>query len=239
MERRYPERGHPGTRERVVVSGPLALVGGDEWQEGCSFDAELLSASGGDEVVVLATAAAYQRPARVVERARSWFGSLGASVVSPEVVTRRDALDVDNVAVVRRARFVYLSDGSPMHLRSVLKDAPLFDALIEAWGDGAVVAGAGAGGDVLCDPMVDPRGGAYTVGLGVIPGLAFIPRFDTWSKEKVHRTVELAPPDTQVVGVPQRTAAIREPDGSWRSAGVGDVAVWVGNHQAALADLTV
>ncbi len=221
------------------MSGPLVLVGGEEWQEGCAFDAELLASSGGDEVVVLAAAAAYQRPAKVVDRARSWFESLGGSVISPEVVTRRDALDVDNVEVVRSARFVYLSDGSPMHLRSVLKDTPLFDAMIQAWEEGAVLAGAGAGGDVLCDPMVDPRGGAYTVGLGVVPGLAFIPRFDTWSREKVHRTVELAPPGTQVVGVPLRTAAIRDPGGGWRSAGVGEVSVWVDHRPAALTDLAV
>lgn len=221
------------------MSGPLALIGGEEWQEGCGFDAELLEASGGEEVVVLATAAAYQRPAKTVDLARSWFASLGGSVVAPEVVTRRDALDVANVEAVRRARFVYLADGSPMHLRSVLKDTPLFDAMIQAWQGGAVLAGAGAGGDVLCDPMVDSRGGAYTVGLGVLPGLAFIPRFDTWSRDKVHRTVELAPPGTQVIGVPLRTAAIRDADGGWRSSGAGEVAVWVERRAASLADLSV
>ena len=46
--------------------GILALVGGGEWTEGCSFDAELLAASGGTEVLVLPTAAAYEKPERVV-----------------------------------------------------------------------------------------------------------------------------------------------------------------------------
>ena len=48
------------------TSGTLALVGGDEWTEGCTFDASLLAASGGTEVMVLPTAAAYQHPERVV-----------------------------------------------------------------------------------------------------------------------------------------------------------------------------
>ena len=41
------------------MSGHLALVGGGEFAEGCSFDASLLEASGGDTVLVVPTAAAY------------------------------------------------------------------------------------------------------------------------------------------------------------------------------------
>ena len=53
--------------------GMLALVGGGEWQPGCSFDAEFLAASGSDEVLVLPTAAAYEHPERLVVRAGEWF----------------------------------------------------------------------------------------------------------------------------------------------------------------------
>ena len=45
------------------MSGVLALVGGAEWREGCTFDAQLLEASGGRDVTVLPTAAAYEHPA--------------------------------------------------------------------------------------------------------------------------------------------------------------------------------
>jgi len=41
------------------MSGVLALVGGNEWQDKCTFDRVLLEASGGNEVVVLPTADAY------------------------------------------------------------------------------------------------------------------------------------------------------------------------------------
>jgi len=33
-----------------------------------------------------------------------------------------------------------------------------------------VLAASGAGATLVCDPMVDPRGGAYTVGLGLVSG---------------------------------------------------------------------
>ena len=55
----------------------LALVGGGEWTDGCTFDRELLEASGGAEVLVLPTAAAYEHPERSVEHAGGWFASLG------------------------------------------------------------------------------------------------------------------------------------------------------------------
>jgi cyanophycinase len=222
------------------VSGTLALVGGEEFAEGCSFDEGLLAASGGNEVVLLATAAAYERPELLIERAVAWFQPLGARVEAPPVYRRPDALVDAHVALVRSARFIYLAGGSPMHLRSVLKESPLFDALVAAWKGGAVVAGSSAGADVLCDPMVDPRGGAYTVGLGVIGDLAVIPRYDTWSHDKVHRTVELAPSGLSLVGIPSATALLRDPDGTWRAEGaaVDDVSVFIDGRPATPADLT-
>ena len=206
-------------------AGPLALVGGGEWSEGCTFDSGLLAASGGDEVVVLPTGSAYEFPQTLLDRATAWFTELGGRVRAPEVYTRPDAFDPTYVETVRSARFIYLAGASPMHLRSVLKDSPLFDAMVAAWQAGAVLAGTAAGADVLCDPMVDTRGGAFTVGLGVVPGVSVMPRYDQWSAEKVHRTVSLAPPGLFLLGVPNATAAIRAADGSWRCEGVGDVVV--------------
>jgi cyanophycinase len=220
------------------MSGVLALVGGGEWSDGCTFDARFLEQSGGADVVVLATAAAYENPAKAVAKATTWFEGLGATVVAPEVLGRRDAFDSDHLDVIRGARFVYLSDGGSLHLRSVLKESPLLEALIEAWQGGAVLAGSGAGADVLCDPMVDTRGGAYTVGLGLVRNLAAIPRYDTWSREKVHRTVGLAPDGVTVAGIPQSTALIRQIDGSWSSDGVGQVDVFVDGALADIAAIT-
>lgn len=219
------------------MTGPLALVGGGEWRQGCDFDRELLAAGGGDEVVVLPTAAAYEHPDHAIERATRWFESLDARVVAVPAVDRAGAHDDANVAAVRDARFVYLSDGSPMHLRSVLMHSPLWEAIVASWQGGGVLAGSGAGAMVLCDPAVDPRGGAFTLGLGLLQQVTVVARADTWSEDKLHRTLQLTPPGVPLVEVDERTALIREPDGRWRSAGAGSVSVWLDGHQADLAAL--
>src|SRR5205085_2071087 len=135
---------------------------------------------------------------------------------------------------VRSAKFVYLSGGSPLHLRSVLKDSAVWDALVAAWQDGAVVAGSSAGAMALCDPMVDPRGGAFTLGLGMVEQLAVIPHLNTWSADKSHRTFELAPTALPIAGIDEATALIRDPAGGWRAEGAGDVSVYVDGKPAGL-----
>ena len=219
------------------MPGLLALVGGAEWRAGCDFDRELLEVSGGREVLVLPTAAAYEHPTRAVEAAERWFGELGARVRSLPVLTRRDAVAEANAAPLADAAFVYLAAGSPMHLRSVLKDSPVWDALVAAWERGAVVAGSGSGAMVLCDPMVDPRGGAITLGLGLIEPMAVIPHHNTWSEDKAKRTLRIAPAGLAIAGIDERTALIRAADGAWRASGAGSVAVFVDGAPAALTAL--
>jgi cyanophycinase len=221
------------------MTGPglIALVGGGEWRDGCTFDAGLLEASGTDEVLVLPTGSAYEDPAALVAQAQDWFASLGATVRELPVLTRRDAYVPDLAEVARSARFIYVAGTSPMHLRSVLKDTPVFDAIVDAWRDGAVLAGTAAGADVLCDPMVDTRGGAFTVGLGVVEGLSVIPRADRWSAEKVDRTVALAPSGLALVCLPEATAVVRDADGSWRAEGTGEVIVYRNGSPLSLSDV--
>ncbi len=221
------------------MPGLLGLVGGDEFSAGCSFDEDLLARSGGGEVLVVPTGAAYEHPGRVVERAIAWFESLGATAVGLDLLSRPQAFDPALVQRIRSARFVYLVGGSPMHLRSVLKDSPAWDALCQAWDDGSVVAGSSAGAMVLCDPMVDPRGGAFTLGLGLLANLAVIPAHNRWSEDAAHRTLKMSPAGLVLVGIDERTALIRDPDGTWTAAGAGGVAVFQGGLPADLTSLPV
>ena len=137
---------------------------------------------------------------------------------------------------MRKARLIYLSGSSPMHLRSVLKHSQGVGGARRAWQEGAVVVGSSGAAMALTDPMVDARGGGLTIGLGLLSGLAVVPHFgdvhEDGHGEKLHRSVQLAPLGTPVAGIPERTALIREPDGVWRSAGAGEVTVFLDGARA-------
>ena len=159
------------------------------------------------------------------ERAEAYFGELGADARTLPVLHRTEAEDPAVAKVVRSAKFVYLADGSPLHLRSVLKESALFEALLAAYHGGAVIAASGAGATLLCDPMVDPRGGAYTVGLGVVKNLAVFPYHGTAAAHLRERSIDLLPRNAVLAGIDEATALVKGPDG-WSVGGVGAVTLY-------------
>src|SRR4051812_31714757 len=212
---------------RHAPKGTLALIGGGEWGEHHqALDRRLSELSGSADVVVLPTAAAFEHPERIGAVAERHFAPLGVSTRTLSVLNRRDAEDATNAKAVEAAKFVYLADGSPMHLRSVLKGSTLYEAMLAAFHGGAVVAASGAAATVLCDPMVDPRGGAYTVGLGFVEGLAVFPYHGTTADHLLARSVDLKPPEAVLVGVDAETALVREPGPAWSVAGAGVVTIY-------------
>lgn len=227
-----------------MTAGTFALVGGSEFSDECrGFDVDLVAAAqgaaggtAGGEVLVLPTAAAYEHPDRVGERAVAYFEGLGVAARALPVLHRREAEDAQVAKVVRAARFVYLADGSPLHLRSVLKGSTLFEALLAAYHGGAVLAASGAGATVLCDPMVDPRGGAYTVGLGVVRNLAVFPYHGTAAEHLRERSIDLLPPSATLVGIDDASALVRSPDGSWTARGAGAVTLYASDDSTTYTD---
>jgi cyanophycinase len=206
--------------------GTLALLGGGEWRDGCrELDARLIEASGTQDVVILPTAAAFEHPERVGERAETYFSELGTKAQILDVLHRPEAEDPDLAGKVESAKFVYLSDGSPLHLRSVLKDSRLFEALLASYHGGGVLAASGAGATLLCDPMVDPRGGAYTVGLGVVKNLAIFPYHGTAADHLRERSIDLLPRGAVLAGIDDETALVLQ-SGTWTVAGAGAVTLY-------------
>lgn len=206
-----------------MAVGTLCLVGGAEWNSACSFDAYLLEISGNKEVTVVPTAAAYSRPEAAIEQASRWFSTLGAKVIPSMILTRSDSEDPKFARQLESSSFIYLAGGSPMHLFSVLKDSECYSAMVSAFRNGAVLAGSSAGAMVLGDPMVDPRGGGLTIGLGLVKELAVLPHFSSTSEELRNRSITLAEPEVVIAGIDEQTALLRDENGRWSSMGAGAV----------------
>ena len=215
------------------MDGTLALVGGREFTEGCTFDVELVG--GVPEVLLIPAALAYENPRAVIEAAVEWFTPMGVTVRTLEVLPPRRRHGSGGGPAGR---------GGPSRLPDRrLADAPAFGAQGHAaarrarsqtWRGGATIVAAGEAASVLCSHMVDSRGGAFTVGLDLITTMTIVPRHNQWSPEKFHRTVELAPRGLPLVGIDEATALIRSPDGAWRVEGTGHVHVYLDGSRADL-----
>jgi cyanophycinase len=203
------------------MPGTIALVGGGEFRLTTDVDRELVSRSGSREVVVLPTAAAFEHPERAVSRADAWFRQFGLDTEARMVLSRGDATDPQHVDAVGAARFVYLVGNSPLHLRSVLKDTPLWEAIRGVVERGGVVAASGPCAAAVCDPMTDPRGGAFTLGLGLVRSLAVVPEAETKSEDRLHRTRKLTTGFGLVV-LPSGSAVLRD-DAGWTTIGDAEI----------------
>ena len=93
-----------------------------------ALDRTLLEQAGVDRVVMLPTADAFEQPGVLVDAALAWGSRMGVAVEPLMVLTRAEA-ECRSGGGGRGASAVFLAGDSASHLRSVLKDTPLFDAL--------------------------------------------------------------------------------------------------------------
>lgn len=198
------------------MAGILALQGGGPFVANDELDRALLAEVGADRVVVLPTADAFENPQDLVATALTWGERLGVGVDAPMVLQRSQALETDAARLLDGVRAVYLAGDSPIHLRSALNDTPLFEAVRGLLDAGGLVVGVAASAAALCDPMTDPRGGAFTIGLGLVEGMALATETETWSDERLGRTRTLA--DVPVVELPTGAAIVRR-DSGWELIG--------------------
>jgi cyanophycinase len=197
--------------------GTLVLQGGGPFVANDDLDRRVLAGIG--RVVVLPTADAFEQPQDLVATATAWGERIGVEVEPLMVITRPQA-DAEAAATVDAADAVFLAGDSSNHLRSVLKDTVLFDAIAGVLRRGGVVLAAAASASALCDPMTDRRGGAFALGLGLVGGLAIVTETETWPTDQLARARGLA--DTPLVELPTGTALIRTRSG-WEL--VGDAVV--------------
>jgi cyanophycinase len=224
-----------------VTAGPLALVGGDELNPGNEpQDRLLIEAAGDGPAFVLVTAAARHRPELAVAHAVRWFGDLGLRCEELPAIRRRDLTSGALAARARAGRFFYLVGGDPGIVPSTLAGTPLWDAVVDAWRDGAALAGSSAGAMALAEWVLirDRRPGDErrrpVAGLALVPGVAVLPHFETFG----HRWIASARdalPEVTLLGIDERSAAVWR-DGRWRAYGPGTVTVIRGDERTSVGD---
>ena len=215
-----------------MSAGPLALVGGDELRPGNEpQDRILVDAARGGPAFVVATAAGRQRPELAVENARRWFARLGLDVEELPLRTRTQAGSAEIAARARAGRFFYLVGGDPGLVPKVLADTPAWSAIVEAWRDGAALAGSSAGAmamgewTLIRDRMPGDDRRRFRDALALVRGVAVVPHLETFGERWEISALEGAPrPETILLGIGERTAAVFV-DGSWHVEGPGSVVV--------------
>jgi cyanophycinase len=218
--------------------GVLALVGGDEFNPGNEQqDRVLAEAAKPGPAFVVPTAAARQGPDQAVAHATSWFKQFGLRLEELPVLKRTDANSKELAALARTGGFFYLVGGDPGLVAQVLRSSRVWNAVFEAWLEGASLAGSSAGAMALGShsliratwPNRFNRRPAEA--LGLVPGTAVLPHFETFG----HRWVESAErelPGTTLLGIDERSAAVWTNDG-WRAYGPGSVTVIKGGKVTA------
>lgn len=186
------------------MNGAIVLQGGGPFVRNDSLDIEILHGLNG-YVAILPTADAFENPELLLEEAGTWAKRIGVKVKACRLFTRTDASDIALIRTISEAAAVYIVGDSPMHLKSTLIDTPAL-AAIQHLARNRIVVATGGSAAALCDPMVDPRGGAYTLGLGLVGEMAIISESESWSPERLARSRLLA--NFTVVELPTGAALV-------------------------------
>lgn len=209
--------------------GTLLLEGGAEFG-GRMRDPDLqaIARAGGFEapIRILPTAAA---PDNNHERAGNngirWFESLGArQVVSLPIIDKLSANEERLAKSLRDARLIYMLGGFPGYLGNVLKESVAWDAVLEAYQAGAVIAGSSAGAMVMCEFYYDPNQGRVIDGLNLVKNSIVLPHHNTFGQSWASRLLEIS--TLTLIGIDEQTGMIDDGAGTWTVHGAGNVTLY-------------
>lgn len=192
-------------------------------------DLRALELAGGMDspVRILPAAAAPDRNhTRAGNNGVRWFKSLGARDVEVVyVIDQASAADEGLARSLREARLVYLPGGFPRHLGETLRNSPAWEAVLEAYEQGAVIAGSSAGAMVLCGHYYDPYEKKLLQGLNLLPDACVLPHHDTSGRSWAAALRGMLPEAT-LIGIDEATGIIRE-GAAWTVHGAGQACLYL------------
>ena len=212
----------------------ILLEGGAEFGGQMSEpDLRAIELAGGFDapIAILPTAAApdnnHERAGRNGQR---WFRSLGASRVDLVPVTdKSSAGDASLAARIRAARLIYLPGGFPRHLGETLANSLVWRAALEAYTEGAVIAGSSAGAMVLCEHYYDPYSNTLLPGLNLLSNTCVLPHHNNFGNHWVENLTKLLP-NSILIGIDEQTGMIRDHE-NWSVYGAGEITLYRGGQK--------
>ncbi len=213
--------------------GTLLLEGGAEFGGGMRDpDLKAIELAGGFSapIRIIPTAAA---PDNNHQRAGNngirWFQSLGAKdVISLPLVDKISANEEGIVKSLREAKLIYMLGGFTGYLGETLKESAAWEAVLEAYQAGAVVAGSSAGAMVMCEFYYDPRQSQMVEGFNLVKNSIVMPHYDTFGKSWASRLLEIS--RVTLIGIDEQTGMIDDGVRAWNVYGAGNVTLYR-NHQ--------
>ncbi len=156
-----------------------------------------------------------------------WFRSLGArDVLSLAVIDKASANNEDIANALRGARLIYLLGGFPHYLGETLKDSLAWQAALEAYRKGAVIAGSSAGAMVMCEFYYDPHMRKVYEGLNRVPHSLVLPHHDTFGKNWAPQLTRESP-NVTLLGIDEQTGMMDDGENhSWQVYGRGAVTLY-------------
>jgi len=156
-----------------------------------------------------------------------WFQSLGAKdVISLLLIDKPGANDEKVAKSLRDAKLIYMLGGFTHYLGQTLKDSLAWKSALEAYRNGAVIAGSSAGAMVMCEFYYDPDSGRVVNGLDLLPNSLVLPHHDTFGRSWAPRLLKRIPGVT-LIGIDEQTGMIDDGEhNSWNVYGRGSVTLY-------------
>jgi cyanophycinase len=220
--------------------GALALVGSGEYlPEAQELETELLrfgiSRGKRNTYIQIPTAAGKEGEDRLDfwrQRGADQAARIGCEVKYLPVLSREDAFNEQWIEEIKSAGLIYFSGGDPVHLAEVFADTPMWRAIVQAWHEGASLAGCSAGAMAFGGKIIGIRRSHITEGLGLIPDIEVIPHYDKflgWLPDRVTAAIVRKDANTALLGIDENTAVVLTDQ--WRKYGTGKVHVLRGEFE--------
>ncbi|MFN8401159.1 MAG: Type 1 glutamine amidotransferase-like domain-containing protein [Anaerolineales bacterium] len=215
------------------MAGYLLLEGGAEFGGRMSEpDLRAIELAGGVDVpiCILPTAAAPDKNHnRAGNFGLNWFLRLGAKqVLIAGVIDKKTANDSAFAGQIRGAKIIYMLGGFTHYLAETLKESICWSAALEAYQNGAIIAGSSAGAMVMCEYYFDPSSRKVERGLNLVSNALVLPHHNTFGKGWAGELRKMLP-DVTLLGIDERTGMLStDGDAEWQVHGDGGVTLYRG-----------